>query len=150
VSVLGKLVVALVVALAIGLGTAEAADDPKGFVRNDVSPNQTLRDLLHGHFVVNVHCAERCLFATRLVADPLGRGSFEIGRTQPRKLPAKKWTAIRIPLNDRGQAAIEAAEDGLRIHGQTVATALKWKLVSGVAVRRKGTASWIRTCKWPR
>jgi hypothetical protein len=149
---LRKLVVALVVVLASGLGSAQAADDPNGFVRNRVEQGQTLQDLLHGAFAVEVRCATQCLLATRImIAQGPGKPYVEIGRTPPRKYYGGEWISISMPLNARGRAAVKAAESGLKIHGQTVATALDWtKNKDGGLVRRKGTASWVRTCAWPR
>ena len=143
-----KLAIVLVgAAVALGMGSAEAADDPNGFVRNKVEIGQTLQQLLDGKFVVEVRCAEKCLFQTRIVTAQ----GVELGRTQPAKLAADKWHAVEMPLSKSGRAAVRAAENGLKIYGQTVASALAWtKNKSGALVRRKGTASWIRTCKWPR
>jgi hypothetical protein len=144
-----KFAAALAAALVVGQGAALAADDPKGFVRNQVALGQTLDDLLQGEFFEEVRCLEKCVVSTRLVVAPadaaelgLERKWFEIGRVERRTLRANVWTQVHIPLNKRGRAALKDAEGGVKIYGQTVASSL----VSG----RKGWASWIRTCKWPR
>jgi hypothetical protein len=44
----------------------QAADNPNGFVRNDVALNQTITDLVDGRFYERVRCLEACVVTTQI------------------------------------------------------------------------------------
>jgi len=132
---------------------AAAGDNPNGFVRDRVSLNQTMRDMLKGRFYEEVKCAEDCTMDTRLVItgeDALKAGFagarpgryFEIGRRENVHLDAGVWTRVYLRLTAKAAVRIREDRIGLHIAGQVVARSTE----SG----RYGWASWIRSCPWPR
>jgi hypothetical protein len=148
-----RLVACLVVAGGVVPSIAAAADNPNGFVRDRVTLNQTMADMLKGRFYEEVRCAENCLMATRLVisgqeAADLGFAGakkgywFEIGRLENVSLKGGVWTKVHLRLNAKAAARIRESKAGAHISGQVVASSKE----SG----RHGWASWIRTCPWPR
>lgn len=132
---------------------AATGEDPDGFVRVRVSTNQTMRDLLRGHFAERVYCQEDCTVQTRLVlpsaqARELGfpgvrTGYYvEVGRVDHVEVEGGRWTRVEIPLTRSAKRRIRKAEDGVKLHGQLLADSTE----SG----RYGDASWVRSCKWPK
>lgn len=145
-SLLGGAAVLAALALA---PVGPAADDPNGFVRNRVSLNQTVGQLVKNRYAVEIKCAEECLMKTRLLIAPadatrLGfkhvkrRVYYEIGRVE-RTLPAEEWTKVTMRLTPEARRRIAAAHTGVRVAGQVVAHSTESE--------RSGWASWIRSCR---
>jgi hypothetical protein len=146
---LGTLVATALVAANVPVG--QAADNPKGFVRNDVELNQTITDLVNGRFYEKVRCLEPCLVTTQIGIGPddarrLGfpnvrAGQYYVVGEVRKRLAAGAWQKIVLPLNPSAKKRIAASTTGLKIAGRLVANST----ISG----RRGWANWFRTCKLP-
>jgi hypothetical protein len=129
----------------------QAADNPNGFVRNDVALNQTITDLVNGRFYERVRCLEACVVTTQIgiaAADArrLGfpnvrAGQYYVVGEVRKRLRAGAWQKILLPLNPSARKRIAASESGLKIAGRLVA--------QSTTSRRNGWAQWFRTCKLP-
>jgi hypothetical protein len=130
---------------------ALAADDPNGFVRNRVSIDQTLPDLVDGSFYEEVRCLQRCKVTTQIGIGPADATRLGFENVQPgqyhlvgqvtRILPAGTWTKIKLPLFPAAQERLATSTTGVKIAGRLVARS--------TTSRRNGWASWFRTCKLP-
>ena len=131
--------------------TALAADDPNGFVRNRVSIDQTLTDLVDGSFYEEVRCRQRCKVTTQIGIGPAAAarlgfpnvkaGQYYVVGQVTRTLPAGTWTKIKLPLFPDAQQRLATSTTGVKIAGRLVARST----TSG----RNGWASWFRTCELP-
>jgi hypothetical protein len=128
-----------------------AADNPKGFVRNDVALNQTITDLVNGRFYERVRCLEACVVTTQIGIGPedarrLGfpnvkAGQYYVVGEVRKRLSAGAWQKILLPLNPSAKKRIAASDTGLKIAGRLVA--------QSTTTGRNGWANWFRTCKLP-
>lgn len=126
-----------------------AADNPKGFVRNDVPLNQTITDLVNGRFHEKVRCLEACVVTTqigigaedarRLGFPNVRAGQYYVVGEVRKRLTAGGWRKIFLPLNPSARKRIAASTTGLKVGGRLVAHST----TSG----RHGWANWLRTCK---
>jgi hypothetical protein len=145
---------AVVIAMAslfVLTSTAVAGDDPNGFVRNRVSIDQTLPDLVDGSFYEEVRCLQRCKVttqigigpadATRLGFEDVKPGQYYLVGQVTKTLPAGTWTKIKLSLFPDAQQRLATSTTGVKIAGRLVARS--------TTSRRNGWASWFRTCKLP-
>jgi hypothetical protein len=131
--------------------TALAADDPNGFVRNRVSTDQTLTDLVDGRFYKEVRCLQRCKVTTQIGIGPVAAARLGFPDSKPastyvvgqvtRILRAGTWAKIKLPLFPDAQQRLATSTIGAEIAGRLVARS--------TTRGRNGWASWFRTCKLP-